>query len=350
MILRTTLFIGLLLCFLNANAQLNVLDYEIAKWRGNKQAAVSVTFDDCIPSQFKNAIPVLNDESRKIPATFFLTGKSISKNVSSLKQAHLANHELANHSFTHPIKLAELSPSEIEAELKQCQDAIYGLFNRKLSYTMAYPNGSGQGKEPKDLVLREILKRYAIGARATQIKPSRINEYFWDSPFTNDSYYRVNSAMISEGFAASDFVSDLNEAISNRGWYCATYHGIEGGWIITSKALFTLHMDELIKKKDQLWIATFKDVIAYHKERNSAKLSVLKETKRELKVSLTDTLSDDEAFNIPLTIRIKTPGMNIKSVTQNGQKLRYKKHLDTLEFDAVPDRGDINIRKRSKRQ
>jgi hypothetical protein len=42
---------------------------------------------------------------------------------------------------------------------------------------MAYPNGSGQGDEAKDLLVQRILKRYFIGARATQIRASRINQY-----------------------------------------------------------------------------------------------------------------------------------------------------------------------------
>jgi hypothetical protein len=65
-------------------------------------------------------------------------------------------------------------------------------------------------------MVRTLLKKYFIGARATQIKSSRINEYLWEEPFTNDSYFRVNSAMITDGFSVSDFVSDLEEAIATR--------------------------------------------------------------------------------------------------------------------------------------
>ena len=347
--LKRVLFLLLLSSTAIVRAQKAGLNYEIARWQGNKQAAVSITLDDCIPSQFENAIPVLNDPFRKISVTFFLTGKSVSKNVSAVKQAYLAGHELANHSFTHPAKLADLPAVKIESELKECQDAIFKLFNKRLAYTMAYPNGSGQGNEAKDLNLRAILKRYAIGARATQINPSRINEYFWEAPFTDDSYYKVNSAMIGEGFTVEDFAGDLNKVITKGGWYCATYHGIGSGWIVTSTALFTSHMDEVVKRKDQLWIATFRDVIAYHKERNSAKLTALKESKHKWKLSLIDTLSDDNAFNVPLTIRMHTVGSNIKSVTQNGMRLSYKVHLDTLQFDAAPNKGNVVIRKSLKR-
>ncbi len=290
------MFALLIICTLKGYTQPAQLQYTISKWQGNKAAAVSVTFDDCMPSQFENAIPVLNDASRKIPATFFLTGKSINANAESIKTAYQAKHEIANHSYTHPPKLADLGKAEIESELKSCQNATYSLFNKTVSFTFAYPNGSGQDNEVKDLLLINILKSYFIAARATQIKPSRINEYLWEAPFTNDSYYRVNSPMITDGFSVSDFKSDLNEAISKGGWYCATYHGIETGWVITGKALFTSHMDEIVKKKDQLWVATFRDVVTYHKERNSATLSVAKERKGKWKLMLTDTLSNDEGL------------------------------------------------------
>jgi peptidoglycan/xylan/chitin deacetylase (PgdA/CDA1 family) len=48
---------------------------EIAKWRGDKRAAISLTFDDGSPNQFSVAMPMLN--KLKIPATFFIiTGES----------------------------------------------------------------------------------------------------------------------------------------------------------------------------------------------------------------------------------------------------------------------------------
>jgi chitin deacetylase len=322
------------------------LYYTIAQWQGAKAAAVSITFDDCMPSQFENAIPVLNDPSGKIPATFFLTGKSISANAASIMQAYQAGHEIANHSYTHPPKLADLGAAEIDTELKCCQDATYQLFRKPVSYTMAYPNGSGQGHEPKDDAVRKILKNYFIGARATQIKASRINEYRWEEPFTNDSYYRVNSAMMSDSFSVADFSNDLAEAIKKGGWYCATYHGIEAGWIITSKALFAAHIDALRSKRDDLWIATFRDVVAYHKERSSSSLSVVSESPRKWRLFLTDTLPDNTAYNVPLTIRIKIPSAwIIKSIKQNRKTLVYQLEGDIIQFDAVPDAGAIVFKK-----
>jgi peptidoglycan/xylan/chitin deacetylase (PgdA/CDA1 family) len=340
----------LLICTLATHAQTTHLQYTVAKWQGNKAAAVSVTFDDCMLSQFENAIPVLNDEARKIPATFFLTGESIPANAESIIGAYRAGHEIANHSYTHPPKLADLSVSEIKSELERCQDATYQLFHKAVSYTMAYPNGSGQGNEAKDSMVRDILKTLFIGARATQIKSSRINDYLWEDPFTNESYYRVNSAMITDSFSVIDFKSDLDEAILKGGWYCATYHGIETGWVITSMAHFTAQMDEIIKKKDQLWIATFGDVVAYHKERNAATLTIVRENNRKWILSLSDTLSAAVPYTVPLTIRIKTPsGWVIKSIKQKGKTLAYHIDGDIVQFNAVPDSGKIVFTKKSIR-
>jgi hypothetical protein len=198
-----------------------------------------------------------------------------------------------------------------------------------------------------DLRVQRILKKYFIGARATQIKASRINEYLWEDAFTSDSYYRVNSAMISDSFSVSDFRNDLNEAISKGGWYCATYHGIETGWIITGKTLFTAHMDAIVKRKDQLWIATFRDVVAYHKERQSAALYVVKEGNRKLTLQLTDTLNDYRAYHVPLTIRITMPsGWAIKSIKQNRKKIAYRTEADTMLLDAIPNGGEIVFTKK----
>src|SRR5690349_15979406 len=58
---------ALLICsFLFIHAQQTT----IAKWRGDKRAAISLTFDDGSPNQFSVALPMLN--KLKIPATFFI--------------------------------------------------------------------------------------------------------------------------------------------------------------------------------------------------------------------------------------------------------------------------------------
>ena len=57
---------SLLYTFIISNAQ----QTEITKWKDDKRAAISLTFDDGSPNQFSVALPMLN--KLKIPATFFI--------------------------------------------------------------------------------------------------------------------------------------------------------------------------------------------------------------------------------------------------------------------------------------
>lgn len=62
----------------------------------------------------------------KIPATFFVIGSDLgSKGLAqALKTAHSAGVELANHSFSHDYALSRRSAADIEADLRQCEDAM----------------------------------------------------------------------------------------------------------------------------------------------------------------------------------------------------------------------------------
>jgi hypothetical protein len=107
-------------------------------------------------------------------------------------------------------------------------------------------------------------------------------------------------------------------------------------------------MDEIVKKKDQVWVARFRDVVAYHKERNSSELSVLKESIHKWKLSLTDMLSNNAAYQVPLTIQVKNPsGWSVKSIKQDRKKIAYHTTIDSIQFDAIPDAGEFILTKRA---
>ncbi|HEY7533141.1 MAG TPA: polysaccharide deacetylase family protein, partial [Nitrospiraceae bacterium] len=63
--------IGLLFPLQLASAQ----DHQITPWRDNRAGAVSLTFDDGLPSQVEDAVPVLN--ARNLKASFFVIPSEI---------------------------------------------------------------------------------------------------------------------------------------------------------------------------------------------------------------------------------------------------------------------------------
>ncbi len=321
-----------------SNAQ-TILNYTIAKWYDNKKAASSITLDDAIGGQFTDGIPIL--DANNIKATFFLTSQNVTSQLGGwpvVLKASRGGHEMANHTVTHP-SLATLSEAEINKEFKNCNDAI-SANTRVASITMAYPNGSGGDNTAADQKVRNIAKQYFIGARAVG---GDYNEYnYFD---TEENYFKVRSPMIDDGTSAESIANMLSNTINAGGWYCPTYHGIENGWIIVPKILFEAHVKEFIKRKEDLWMSTFANVLKYHRERKSAKLTKVSEDAKTWILSLSDTLSNNTAWNQALTLNIDKPNWNVFYISQNGKDLAYTTVGNQIVFSAIPDAGNITIGK-----
>ncbi|HEX8546792.1 MAG TPA: polysaccharide deacetylase family protein [Cytophagaceae bacterium] len=315
------------------------LNYTIANWFDNKKAATSLTFDDAISGQFTDAIPILDANDFK--STFFLISQSVPGQLGGwapVVKALRGGHEIANHTVTHPT-LAELTNAEVDAEFKGCNDAIFSNVKVK-AVTMAYPNGSGGGSTAEDQRVRNIAKKYFIGARAAG---GDNNPYsFGDS---EENYFLIRSPMINDGTTASDMANMLNNTISSGGWFCPTYHGVVNGWIIVSKELFQAHIDEFVKRKGDLWVSTFGNVLKYHRERKSAKLTKVSEDPKAWVLSLSDTLRDNAVWSQPLTLNLDKPSWPIFYISQNGKDIPYKTVSNKIVFNAVPDGGEIKIGK-----
>lgn len=333
----------LLPAFFIANAQSAKLDYRIAAWQNDKKAAVSLTFDDGISGQFNIAVPILNRHNFK--ATFFVTTNTVLKQMGDwllVKSASQAGHEIANHALSHP-HFDSTATAVIESELVQSNKIIETQLPIK-SITHAYPFGEGGKATAKDLAVRSIVKKYFIGARATQNKSITYNTY--DFAKTTDDYFTINSVMIADTASMAAFNSNVDETITAGGWYVPTYHGIQNGWLIVPATAFEQHLNYLDKQQQHLWIAPFVNVLKYHKERNCATLNLLAEDKQRILLQLTDTLQNDKLYNEPLTIILKINNYKIKTIQQGDDPIIFNVKAGNVMFNAVPGKGNIIITKK----
>jgi peptidoglycan/xylan/chitin deacetylase (PgdA/CDA1 family) len=317
------------------------LDYTIAPWLNNKKAAVSLTFDDGLPGQYAVAVPLLDKYGFK--GTFFMSVSIVNNQHISwetINKAALEGHEIANHALTHP-HFPKMPLDSIAWECTEANKQMDALIPAQKMITHAYPFGEGGGNTEKDKDIRKTVAPYFIGARATQNKPYSYNAYNFAK--TNDDYYNINSQMISDSASMANFGKYIDETIAVGGWFCPTYHGIEDGWIITPGKVFAQHLAELDKRKDSVWIAPFKNIIQYHKERNSAKLKLLSRNARRWVLSLTDTLTNRQNWTQPLTINLNTNGAVIKSISQKRKKLPFKQSGQVYVFDALPGKDVIEV-------
>ncbi len=84
---------------------------------------VALTFDD--GPHPKYTAEVLNLlEKYEAKATFFIIGKNAEKYPELVLRSYTNGHELANHTYTHSLKL---SVSELQEELQQTNDTIYSI-------------------------------------------------------------------------------------------------------------------------------------------------------------------------------------------------------------------------------
>ena len=93
-----------------------------ADWCGNNNTnSVALTFDDGPSPETENLLDVLKAEN--VQATFFLIGKNVEKYPETVRRIVRENHEIGNHSFSHPIYLFK-SGRRTRRELEQTQEVI----------------------------------------------------------------------------------------------------------------------------------------------------------------------------------------------------------------------------------
>jgi peptidoglycan/xylan/chitin deacetylase (PgdA/CDA1 family) len=71
------------------------------EWPGGAKAAVSLAYDDAVPSQLDNAIPALNRYGLKGSFYLTLSSDTVSRRMSEWRAAAANGHELGNHTLFH---------------------------------------------------------------------------------------------------------------------------------------------------------------------------------------------------------------------------------------------------------
>ena len=88
-----------------------------------KEKVVALTFDDGPhPKYTAEILDILAKHNAK--ATFFVVGENAEKNPELILRQYNEGHEIANHTFTHPLKT---TLPKLEIELKQTDDLIFSI-------------------------------------------------------------------------------------------------------------------------------------------------------------------------------------------------------------------------------
>ena len=290
----------------------------IAQYAGNKQAAISFTFDDGLKEQYTVLFPKLKELG--IKGTFCLIGsrmehqpKNPEKQTFTWEQAKemaADGQEITSHGYNHQ-NVSKLTADQLRYEVQHNDTLIYqrtGSFPR----TYFYP-----GNRKSDEAVA-YCSQDRVGTRTEQVSLGSKRTQEW-------------------------FESYLNDVISKGKWAVTMTHGIRIGYDSFGDEtrlwkMFDYALEQ--EKAGKLWIATFHDVAAYIQERDNTVLKVKMRKKRFIvipKIKL-----DNKIFNKELTLVLD---FKPKCATQDGKTLSYQEQNGKYLLDFSPFKGKILLEK-----
>lgn len=295
----------------------------IARWYDNKEAAVSLRFDDNLESHVRTAIPLVNRFG--IKATFMVNpGRSSFKHHKEFwtKEVPAMGHVLGNHTMNHK---GARSLQEARYEIREAARIIRALYPDR-SPLMVFASGGGEkwdGKdwENADRDFKDLVGQYDL-----------IDLY--------DGKHLSFGAR--SGIKIEDFIAKLEQALEKRSHQPFSFHHIGrprlkdrlrsllGGYDLSFPEMqFEEFLRNLYTRTHQFWIAPLVDILKYELERDGARLTDYSRDKGEMKFNL-EISTDPRIYDQPLTIILTSPGWEVLNITQNGNRLTLVEDQNNL--------------------
>lgn len=319
--IRRPAMYGTALSLLMLTACTQVHDVRVTPYQGDRQAAISFTFDDGMLCHYTDIAPAL--EQNGFRGTFWIIGANMDREepgypwMTWQQVAELSErgHEMSNHSWNHP-DLTKLTPEQLAWEVSYC-DSVLEAVTGSRPRTFCYPYNA---MSPEVVA---YCSQNRVGTRTTQQAQGQV-----ESHQTADS-----------------LTAWLHRVIGQREWGVTMTHGTTYGWDLWNEpeVLYNFFA-EVREASDSVWVAPFADVAAYIEERDHLLLSW---TSNGSALVLTPSLNqlDPTLFDQPLTFRIDGTFGDVTPVAQQGTTKLEVKNLGTyLLVDAIPNGEEVIVR------
>jgi oligosaccharide reducing-end xylanase len=305
----------------------------VCLWAGDKLAAASITIDD----NWGPDHPWWIEQGQKTGfkfTWFVITERPDTSGPwgtwEGFRKLYELGHDVQSHSVSHLH-----GTYDIDAEYRESKAALEKNIPGNKVLVMARPGGQHDVKNDT-----AIAAKYYVAGRGTRGDPNRANLI---------DYQQTHST----GLTREMIDKTLNKGDRNywRGWLCTHFHGISNGKTEEEKQQKAQRVAEAIaylkSKEADIWVGTFREVVLYGQERDTATLTVTENTEQSIKLTLTDTM-DDTLFDYPLTIKVRLPSTWTAATATQGDKATAVRiaEQDGGRFalvKAVPDRGMVTL-------
>lgn len=250
--------------FFVISAFLGITAFGQISWPQGKKAAVILTYDDGINSDWDVVMPQL--EHRGMRGTFFLYGTAVKPaEIPIWKAAAKRGHELGNHTLYHMCGSAP-------ADCKSSFDCLYcynvkmmleeiKIMNTFLSaldgksvHAFAYPCGEYKagGVDYTDSLQRTGWVRYARDGGGGVLY--RLDEF---DPM------HVPCFVARTGMKSETLIATVKEAIAHGGLAVFIFHGVGDNYLRVEAQEHAKFLDFIQSQAKKLWVGTFSEVLDY---------------------------------------------------------------------------------------
>lgn len=224
-------------------------------------------------------------------------------------------HEIASHTVTHP-RLAALDEVNMLYELEQSKADLLKFIGRESIFTAEGPYGTENERVMeyahkvypalRNRMPEEWLEEINRGSKMTPGESTKEYVQWQRGPLTQIGINQMKS-----------WVDTVMTHDSN--WLVLVFHGIENlGWEPKTRPELVEYFSYMKANEQDLWIATFRDVTKYLRERKATEVNTKIEGD-QITISLVSDL-DSEIYSVPLTLKTYIPAdWTSSSVTESDE-------------------------------
>lgn len=287
---------------------------KVAKFWGNREAAISYTFDDGLLEHYTLVFPRLQKLGLK--ASFCIIGSKVGKDQKGtpcmtweqLREMAADGQEITSHGYRHQ-SMEKLSGEALRYEVQHNDTLIYqkvGVFPR----TYFFP---GNRKTPEGLA---FANRDRVGCRTAQVSLGSKRDSLW----------------------LANWVQRL---LKRHEWGVTMTHGITTGYdCFPNPQVLWQHLEQVASMQDRIWVATFHDVAAYVAERDTISFDIRQASKGIIIVTPKMPL-DEQIFCQPLTLVVNG---QVSEARQGRKRLTITKKDQATLIDFNPHGGEIELK------
>lgn len=299
----------------------------VAKYKGDRAAAISYTFDDGRRDHYTLAWPMLKEFG--FHSTFFIVASpvpdasadAIAKKPgefggiswSELKEMAADGQEIANHTWTHQ-NLVTLDDAALHDQIDKCAAAIKDKIG-VAPISFCYPGNS------RNAHVREVALQTHLATREYQKEIGTLT-------MTTD-----------------DANAWADETVKRGAWGVTMIHGISTGYHpLSSPDVLRNHLAYVHGHAAQIWVETFGNVARYVAERDAAVISDIRRSKRSATFTVTTSLANP-LYDFPLTIVVPVPSIAAgrPKATRDGSPIPCVSVEGAVLVDVAPSHLPVTV-------